>query len=565
MNDRVLVEALRARDPGALAALYDLHAESVYRYCWFMSGGPDGAQVALRDTLIAAEAHVHALADPDRLKAWLYALARGECVRRRLATRPDRGPADPVLVDIGDADLRATARAAVGGLSPEEREIVELVSRYGLSVADLAAVLGVTAKAAGTAYESARERLRDVVTAEVLVRRGPHDCASRARLLSGLAGELTPDARERVIRHVSRCDACTPHRTRQVSAAKVLGLLPEVGLPETLRVRVMSCFADPELVPYRRYVARRVGALDAAGFPIERVRRNRRRPYALVGAAVAVAAVAALALIFTQSVVSREGAIVGGARETSSGTGVPPGVRPPWSPDPGDAPMTSESRRGWSSVRPIGSIGPVVPIAVARDEPVPEWRVPTPTSTGRPPTGPDGSSGPTAPPVRPSPPAEPGGPVPVEPGTRTPPVLPGPPRMGTPQRPRPPRDHHGGRPPRPCRTTPGPVPTASEPASTPPKPAPRPTPTAPRPAPTAPRPAPTAPRPAPPTGRPVTPRPAPTASTPAPTDRPTAAPSPATPPDRSSPAGGPATSPGKPGPNPAGPSPAGASAMKPEA
>src|SRR4051794_20908910 len=128
MNDGVLVEALRARDPGALAALYDTHAEGVYRYCWVMLAGPDGAQVALRDTLIAAEALVGSLADPERFRTWLYGLARGECLRR--CTPPDAAPAQtepapPLMAshvtapfmspaaDSADADLRIVAQSAV--------------------------------------------------------------------------------------------------------------------------------------------------------------------------------------------------------------------------------------------------------------------------------------------------------------------------------------------------------------------------------------------------------------------------------------------------------------------
>ncbi len=61
MTDRDLVQALRARDPGALASLYDAHAEGVYRFCWVMLGA-ESAQVALRDTMIAAEAHIEAAA-----------------------------------------------------------------------------------------------------------------------------------------------------------------------------------------------------------------------------------------------------------------------------------------------------------------------------------------------------------------------------------------------------------------------------------------------------------------------------------------------------------------------
>ncbi|MER5422528.1 hypothetical protein [Streptosporangium roseum] len=540
MNDSVLVEALRAREAGALTALYDLHAEGLYRYCWFMLGGPDGAQVALRDTLIAAEAHVHALADPGRLAAWLYALARGECVRRRPAAAPEPAPpAGPVPAENGDAGLRVMARNAAGSLSPGEREVLELVSRHGLSVADLAAVLGVSARRAGAMYGSARDRLRDLVTVEVLARKGPHDCASRARLSADFTGELTPGTRERMIRHVSRCDTCAPHRTGQVSVAKVFDLLPGVALPETLRVRVMSGFADPELVPYRQYVARRTGLLDAAGFPVARVRGNRRRPRTAVAAAAAVAAVAAMALIFVQSAMTSGEPPAGTAPGASPATWGPPGIRPPRSPEPRDTPTAPESRYEGSSAYPIGpapligSIGPALPVAVTRPEPMPDRRVPgpvpAPTSTGGPPDRPDG---PTAGPTGPSWPQEPA-PVlsgPPRPGARERPDAPrlgawersGAPRLGARERPGPPGDHRGSRPPRRCRPTPGPPPAAPRPAPTPAAPSPaRPTPpsTTARPAPTAPRPAPTIPKPAPTTAKPAptAPRPAPTAPKPAPT------------------------------------------------
>ncbi|MER5318061.1 RNA polymerase sigma factor [Streptosporangium roseum] len=565
MNDSVLVEALRARDAGALTTLYDLHAEGLYRYCWFMLGGPDGAQVALRDTLIAAEAHVHALADPGRLAAWLYALARGECVRRRPAAAP--APAGPVPAENGDASLRAMARNATGSLSPGEREVLELVSRHGLSVADLAAVLGVSARRAGAMYGSARDRLRDLVTVEVLARKGPHDCASRARLPSGFTGELTPGTRERMIRHVSRCETCAPHRAGQVSAAKVFDLLPGVALPETLRVRVMSGFADPELVPYRQYVARRTGLLDAAGFPVERVRGHRRRSHTAVAAAAAVAAVAAMALIFVQSAMTSGGPPAGTAPGTSPATGGPPGIRPPRSPEPRDTPTAPESRYEGSSAYPIGpaplvgSIGPALPVAVTRPEPMPDRRVPgpvpAPTSTGGPPDRPDGpTAGPTGhswpqepAPVLPGPPRpgaweRPGAPRPgawERPGAPRPGAWerPGVPRPGARERPGPPRDHQGSRPPRRCRPTPGPPPAAPRPVPTPAAPSParptppsttaKPAPTAPKPAPTTAKPAPTAPKPDPPTAKPD---PAPPRTVPA--DRPTGGPpaAPADPPAR---------------------------------
>ncbi|MFG1946096.1 hypothetical protein [Nonomuraea sp. NPDC048826] len=301
MNDRVLVEALRAGDPGALAALYDAHAESVYRYCWSLLRDTDSAQVALRDALIAAEAHAAALSDPGLLRPWLYALARSECRRRRMAAAQAAGDvlADaPEPDDPDDADLRIMAWNAVQSLSAADREVLELDTRHGLTGAGLAAVLGIPARRLDAAREHARARLRDAITAEILARKGPYDCPRRARILTGFAGELTLDMREHLVRHLARCETCSPHRSRQVSAAKVFELLPQVTLPEALRVRVLSCFVDPELFLYRRYVARRSQALDGAGFPVGGERKPRTWPRAVACTLAAVATVVAIGSIF---------------------------------------------------------------------------------------------------------------------------------------------------------------------------------------------------------------------------------------------------------------------------
>ncbi|MDA0639898.1 RNA polymerase sigma factor, partial [Nonomuraea ferruginea] len=301
MNDRVLVEALRAGDPGALAALYDAHAESVYRYCRCLLRDADSAQVALRDALIAAEAHAGLLADPGMLRPWLYALARSECRRRRIAGPQPAGEAlagAPEPADPADADLRIMAWNAVQSLPAADREVLELDTRHGLSAAGLAAVLGIPARRLDAVREQARDRLRDAVTAEILAMKGPYDCPRRARILTGFAGELTPDMREHLVRHLARCETCSPHRSRQVSAAKVFELLPQVTLPESLRVRVLSCFVDPELFLYRRYVARRSQALDGAGFPLPGDRKPRVWPRAVACTVAAVTTLVAIAGIF---------------------------------------------------------------------------------------------------------------------------------------------------------------------------------------------------------------------------------------------------------------------------
>ncbi|MCR3745246.1 DNA-directed RNA polymerase specialized sigma subunit, sigma24 family [Actinomadura glauciflava] len=268
MSDHLLVETLRERDPGAPAAVYDAHAEKLYAYCWFQLRGRDAAQVALRDTFIVAEAHIGKLREPDRFEPWLYAIARLECARRM----PPRHLVPDVPVashDQEDVDQRITAWQAVLGLPPLSRELLELHVRRRLSVPDLAAVFGLSPRDAQTALDCAHGELEAALTAEMLANKGPYGCPERAHLLRERQGDFTHDLSKRLMGHARECSACGSLRPRSVSAAKVYGLLPDaVPAPET-RLRVMSCFLDPELVGYRLFVATRVTEFRSDGFPVQ--------------------------------------------------------------------------------------------------------------------------------------------------------------------------------------------------------------------------------------------------------------------------------------------------------
>ncbi|MEU6737793.1 sigma factor-like helix-turn-helix DNA-binding protein [Streptosporangium sandarakinum] len=550
MDNGVLVEALRGREPGALAALYDFHAPGLYQYCWFMLGGPDGAQVALRDTMIIAEARVHELADPGLLRAWLYALARGECVRRRPAAGPEPGMPGPAAADLaapgpaapapeaarpgsprsgaapaspgdgaapaspgdgaapaspggGATGPAASAWHAVRSLSPQDQEVLELLHRHGLSVAELARVLGVPVRRAGAMDDAARERLRDAITVEVLAHRNHHECADLARSLDGPPGRLTPQVRRRAARHVSGCDACAPHRARQVSVSKVLAVLPPVVPPGTLRVRVMSCFTDPDLVPYRRYVARRAGLLDAAGFPRRPDRRKGRGARVVAGAVAALAATAAVAVMSVQ-LIGEFGEDAAGAPETRPVTGEPPGTLLPRTPGPAGPPAVLRPLDGREAARPAGSgpPRPIVPVAFTGLEgaddrhvggPVPEPPpppVPTPAPTpGREPA-PTPTAGPTSAPTS-APIAGPTAAPSARPTRLGPPTPEGrPPWHDGSREPHPRRHHRADRPDqscppdsRPTPATPTPPGTGPDPRETPPGASPDPRETPPPPAP----------------------------------------------------------------------------------
>ena len=106
----------------------------------------------MQDTFVIAASKLGRLRDPERLRAWLFAVARNECLHRlksrRAATvladlpeRPDES------VDVGAeaerAESRALIRAAVGGLNDGERDVINQVW-HGLEIPEVAMALGVS-------------------------------------------------------------------------------------------------------------------------------------------------------------------------------------------------------------------------------------------------------------------------------------------------------------------------------------------------------------------------------------------------------------------------------------
>jgi DNA-directed RNA polymerase specialized sigma24 family protein len=286
MNDRRLVKTMRSRDPAAMGAVYDAYAGRLFAFCWFLLRSREAAEVALRDTLIVAAAHIERLRAPDRLAAWLYAIARVECNRRPAS--PERRPDLPIAShEQDDVDQRIMAWGAVMGLPRLTREVLEVLLRHRLPVADVAAVLAVSPKEVEAALARSRAELEVTLTAELLAHEGPYGCPDRAAILRARQGELNSGLRTRLRRHAEECETCGVFLIDAVAATKVYGLLPYATPARGVRQRVLSYCADPELTHYRDFVADRVEGFTKSGFPVQRHRGwDRRTPYDPAGGAV---------------------------------------------------------------------------------------------------------------------------------------------------------------------------------------------------------------------------------------------------------------------------------------
>jgi len=300
-DDPEIVAAIVAGDRAGLAAAYDRYATALHTYCRTLLAEPADAADAVQDTFVVAASKLAGLREPDRLRPWLYAVARNECHRRlrargRTADLDEAGEVTDASADVGGAaergELRDLVRSAIAGLNPGEQEVIELSLRHELDGADLAGALGVPLNQAHALASRARGQLERSLGALLVARTGRESCPELDALLAGWDGRLTILLRKRVSRHIERCEVCDDRKRRELSPAMLLSALPVFMLPPGLRHQVLQLVSDatPDAVSYRESVARRAEPFGGSGFPVPIFAIARVRPR---GRTVAYAAAAA--------------------------------------------------------------------------------------------------------------------------------------------------------------------------------------------------------------------------------------------------------------------------------
>jgi RNA polymerase sigma factor (sigma-70 family) len=302
VQDGEIVAAIVAGDPAGLAAAYDNYAPGLYAYCRTLLSEPADAADAVQDTYVIAAAKLDGLREPDRLRPWLYAVARNECYRR-LRARGLSAPLDAAVEVTSDEpgveldpereELRYLVVDALSGLNPSDREVIELNLRHALDGEELADALGVSRNRAQTLVSRARSQFEGALGA-LLVARTSRECEELDDILAGWDGELS---RKRVNRHIERCEVCRERKRRELSPAMLLSMLPMVALPAGLREQVLRLVDDvsPVAAGHRELVARRAEPFDHSGFP--KPIATPRRVYGVQALTVAASVAAAAAIL----------------------------------------------------------------------------------------------------------------------------------------------------------------------------------------------------------------------------------------------------------------------------
>jgi len=330
-GDAELVYCSMSGDREAFAAIYDRYADRLHDFCVGMLRDLDAAADCVQETFLIAATRLHQLKDPDRLRPWLYSIARNQALRRLRELRreapteelpksasDDAGPdAQSVRTDL--ADLVAEA---AGGLSDRDRAVLDLTFRHGLDGPELAEALGVSRASANTMVSRLRrtvERSLGALLVSRSVQRNASACPQLRELLAAWDGEFTVLMRKRISRHVKSCGVCDEERRRLVSPTALLGAAPVmIPAPKWLREKTMR---DVQLVSHDTALAGEPGLPGDA-------REDRRRLMLSAVFVAEIAAATALLLAYLNTPTNTP-TVVSPAGPTEAAPNAPP---PPPSP-----------------------------------------------------------------------------------------------------------------------------------------------------------------------------------------------------------------------------------------
>src|SRR5439155_24166064 len=152
LDERALVDACLADDPGAFDLIVDRHRRSVYQLCYRFVGNHEDASDLSQDVFLRAYRGLRSFRGQSSLGTWLYRIGVNVCLSRVGAKTPAVEPIDErQFVDergesASDRVLRAErgarVRAAIAQLPPKQRATRILRTYHEMSHQEIADVLG---------------------------------------------------------------------------------------------------------------------------------------------------------------------------------------------------------------------------------------------------------------------------------------------------------------------------------------------------------------------------------------------------------------------------------------
>lgn len=218
-SDDDLVSRARGGDAKALEGLLVAWEPRIYRFGLRMCGDEDAARDVLQETLLAAFRGMPGFRGEAELSTWLYALARSFCIRQRRNRETesldhDQARAHEDTRPTPDAatharELGRVLQAALLSLRDDQREVVVLKDVEGLSVEQIARVVGEEVAAVKSRLHRARLALRERLSAVLEPEDAASACPELSEELAAFAGgDIDQPTCRTIEAHLARCSRC---------------------------------------------------------------------------------------------------------------------------------------------------------------------------------------------------------------------------------------------------------------------------------------------------------------------------------------------------------------------
>lgn len=168
VDDRQLLDRIRAGDPAAERALYDAHVERVYRLAFRMTGDPALAQDFTQDAFIRAFQRLAGFRGESSLSTWLHAVTTSVVlnglrkVKRLQRLETDLDVAGPVTREErrAEPDLKERLGRAIDALPEGYRTVFVMHDVEGYTHQEIGRALGVAVGTSKAQLSRARAKLR---------------------------------------------------------------------------------------------------------------------------------------------------------------------------------------------------------------------------------------------------------------------------------------------------------------------------------------------------------------------------------------------------------------------
>jgi RNA polymerase sigma-70 factor (ECF subfamily) len=177
----ISIEALKAGDREAYAAMVEEYSDQLYRLALRMVGNPQEAEDVLQETYLNAFKAIDRFEGRSSLGTWLYRIAANQALMRLRKNRPDFVSVDEPLPgkegsliprqlkdwcclpekEFMSQESQEQLELAINMLSPALRAAFVLRDLHGLSTREAAEVLEISESAVKTRLLRARLELRE--------------------------------------------------------------------------------------------------------------------------------------------------------------------------------------------------------------------------------------------------------------------------------------------------------------------------------------------------------------------------------------------------------------------